>query len=146
MGSLFVYTSLAGLISPELYSYVKSLEAGLLCLALVITTDFITGIFCASLFKSQKTKNGGLESNTCMKGLARKSVILLVVLLGAAFDFVFGMRCFCNSLIIGFILSELLSVVENCGIMGIPLPKTLTNMIEKLRKEVKEESEDENAA
>ena len=44
-------------------------------------------------------------------------------------------------MIIGFLLNELISIVENAGLMGIPLPAALTNEIELLKK--KEETKDE---
>ena len=36
--------------------------------------------------------------------------------------------------IIGFILNEALSIVENAGLMGIPLPEVITKAIDILKK------------
>jgi phage-related holin len=36
--------------------------------------------------------------------------------------------------IIAFIINELISIVENAGIMGVPIPTVITKAIEVLKK------------
>lgn len=39
-----------------------------------------------------------------------------------------------HTVIIGFIANELISIVENAGLMGIPLPSVITKAIDVLTK------------
>ena len=48
-------------------------------------------------------------------------------------DDYFGIDVVRNSIIIGFSANELISVVENAGLMGLPLPTAITNAIEILK-------------
>lgn len=145
--NILLTSALFGAAIGAVAAYFGQLQLILFLLMVAMVTDFATGVLCASLFKSDKTEQGGLESKACSKGLMRKGVILLVVLLGGVFDVTFGVDYFTPMIISGFIVSELISIIENCGTMGIPLPKALTNMVEALRKnsELKEEK-DETAA
>ena len=101
--------------------------------------DYATGLIVAGFFHaSPKSESGALESRAGWKGLIRKGCTLLFVLIAAQLDMVLGTTVVRDGVIIGFWLNELVSIVENAGLMGIPLPKALTNAIELLRdKEAK---------
>lgn len=142
--TFLLMATVTGLTMSAVLAYFHAMKLPLLFLVVVMIADFITGILCASLFKSEKTEKGGLESHIATKGIARKASSLLLVLLGGLTDLLFGINYFCNAIIIGFVLSEVLSVIENCGIMGIPMPSGVKNMVEKLKTE-EEAKPDENA-
>lgn len=105
----------------------------------VMTIDYITGLLCGAMGKSEKTETGYLESHAAFKGLLKKSLILLVVLLaamldlavskgaGIQFEAVMGATC------LWFIASEGLSVLENVASMGVPVPKILLQLLEIMR-------------
>ena len=118
----------------------------------VMTIDFITGLICAAMGKSEKTENGYISSNQAFVGLMKKALILLVVLLaalldkavstgaGIAFEAVMGATC------LWFIASEGFSILENVALMGIPVPKVLLKLLEimKDKGDVPEERSEEN--
>ncbi len=105
----------------------------------VMSIDFLTGIMCGALGKSKKTKNGYLASHEAFKGLMKKMLIILVVVLAACLDYavsigsgiqfeaVMGATC------LWFIASEGLSILENVASMGIPVPKILLKLLEIMR-------------
>lgn len=100
--------------------------------------DFITGLIVAGIFKkSKKTKNGALESNIGFKGLAKKVIILFFVLIGARLDLLLGSDYIRTALIIAFICNETISITENAGLIGIPIPKPITDAIDILRGDKK---------
>lgn len=100
--------------------------------------DFITGLIVAGIFKkSKKTKNGALESNIGFKGLAKKVIILFFVLIGARLDLLLGSDYIRTALIIAFICNETISITENAGLIGIPIPKPIADAIDILRGEKK---------
>lgn len=105
----------------------------------VMTIDYITGLICGAMGKSQKTETGYLASHAAFLGLLKKALILLVVLLaalldqavsngaGIQFEAVMGATC------LWFIASEGLSILENVASIGVPVPKILLKLLEVMR-------------
>ena len=58
---------------------------------------------------------------------------LLVVLIGARLDLMLGTNYIRDGIVIAFVANELLSIVENMGLMGVPFPEPLKNAIELLQ-------------
>ena len=109
-------------------------------LLIFMAADYVTGIIVAAFFKkSNKSKTGSLSSIAGLKGLAKKGVILLVVLIAYRLDMSLGISYIKTTTIIGFIANELVSIIENVGLMGIPLPGIITKAIEILHDKGKEE-------
>lgn len=110
-------------------------SAALTTLLIFMVIDYITGLVVAGVFhKSPKTATGGLESKAGLKGLIRKGTMLLFVLIGFRLDVAVGTTYIRDAVCIGFIANELLSIVENAGLMGLPIPKVITNAIDILKK------------
>lgn len=108
---------------------------GLQTLIIFMSIDFIMGLTNAAVFKnSPKTESGALQSATGWKGLCRKGTILLFVLIGHRLDLVLSLDYIKNAVIIGFLTNELISIVENAGLMGIKLPVVITNAIDILNE------------
>ena len=102
-------------------------------LLIFMAIDFLTGLICAGVFKkSQKSNNGALESKASFKGLCRKGLIMLVVLMGHRIDLALGTTCVRDAVCIAFIINESISIIENAGLMGVPIPAAITNAIEIL--------------
>lgn len=110
-------------------------DAALATLLIFMTVDYISGLIVAGVFhNSKKTESGTLESRAGWKGLCRKAVTLLFVLIAYRLDLVIGVNYIRDAVIIGFIANELISIVENAGLMGIPLPTVIQNAIDILTK------------
>ena len=104
-------------------------------LVIFMLIDYITGILVAAVFKkSNKTEDGGLESKAGWKGLIRKFSTLLIVLISIRLDIIFNTTIISNCVVFTFLANELLSLFENVGLMGIPLPSVLTEVISVLNK------------
>lgn len=111
-------------------------DTALQTLILFMTTDYITGLVVAAVFKnSPKTDTGALESKAGFKGLFRKSAVLLVVLISTRLDMMIDTgELVRNATIIGFAVSELVSILENIGLMGVKMPPIITQAIDILKK------------
>ena len=112
---------------------VGGFDAALLCLVLAMAADYATGLIVAGVFhNSPKTEGGRLDSRVGWKGLARKFVTILIVVVANLADMIMGTDGIRTAVCIGFFANECLSLVENAGHMGIKIPKRLTDAIEEL--------------
>ncbi|GAB6086446.1 phage holin family protein [Alkaliphilus crotonatoxidans] len=111
-------------------------DTALQTLVLFMATDYMTGLVVAAVFKtSPKTDTGTLESKAGFKGLFRKGAVLLVVLIGTSLDMLMDTgELVRNATIIGFTVGELISILENIGLMGVDLPPVITQAIDVLKK------------
>lgn len=117
-------------------------DSSLITLLIFMGIDFTTGLLLSGVFKkSTKTQSGALESKTCWQGLCRKGMTLLFVLIAVRLDIAIGTSYIRDAVCITFILNELLSVIENAGLMGIPIPEVIINAIEILKRKENKESE-----
>ena len=129
---------LIGLISA-IGSYVANMFGGwtsdLATLLIMMGIDFLMGLLIAGVWKrSGKSENGALSSWSAWKGLCRKCVSLLFVLIAYRLDLIMGLDYIRTAVIIAFIVNELISIVENAGVMGIPIPEVITRAIDILKK------------
>lgn len=111
-------------------------------LIIFMTIDFIMGLVVAGVFhNSTKSKSGALDSRAGWKGLCKKCVSLLFVLIAYRLDILLETDYIRTTAIIGFIANEAISIIENAGLMGLPLPAAVTKAIEMLKDEEIEQNE-----
>ena len=109
-------------------------SAGLTTLLIFMGIDYLTGLIVAGVFhKSPKSEGGALESRAGWKGLVRKGMTLLIVLIACRLDVMLGVNYIRDAVVIAFVVNETLSIVENAGLMGVPIPAAITKAIEMLR-------------
>ena len=127
--------TIIGIIGGTITSYFGGWDDAVITLIIFMAIDYISGLIVAGIFhKSKKTQSGALESRAGLKGLIRKGMMLLIVLIAYRVDITMHTTIAKDAAVIGFIANELISIVENCGLMGIPLPEKLTNAIDVLKK------------
>ena len=128
--------SIFGVIGSAIATLFGGWDAGLATLLIFMALDYVTGLIVAGVFhNSTKTDTGTLESKAGWKGLCRKCMTLIFVLVAYRIDLILGLDYIRNAVIIGFIANELLSIVENAGLMGLPMPEAITKVIDVLKKE-----------
>ena len=109
-------------------------DASVITLLIFMGIDFITGLIVAGIFhKSKKTETGALESRAGWKGLIKKCITLLFVVVAVRLDLLIGCNYIRDAVCIAFILNELLSIIENAGLMGIPVPAVISKAIDVLK-------------
>ena len=103
-------------------------------LVILMLIDYVTGIIVAGVFHaSPKSSGGALSSAVGFKGICRKFVILLIVVVACRVDLLLDTNIIRDATCIGFCANELVSITENAGLMGIPLPRKLVEAIEVLK-------------
>ena len=98
------------------------------CLSILMLIDYITGIAKACIIEKVNSKAG-------FKGLLKKMVMILVVVLAYQIDLLFESKFGIKSLTVGILLgNEGLSILENASICGVPVPEKLKNILEQYRE------------
>ena len=136
--------TIIGIVGGAVASYFGGWDAALQTLVILMAVDYITGLIVAGVFHtSPKTKTGALESRAGWKGLCRKGTTLLVVLVACRLDAIIGSSFVRDATVIAFSCNEAISIVENAGLMGIPIPAAVSKAIDvlKQRADVNKESE-----
>ena len=138
-----LFSTFIGIIGSTLASLLGGWDMALQTLIIFMTIDYITGLMVAGIFnKSTKTKHGALESVAGWKGLCRKGVALLIVLIACRLDLLTGANLIRDAVVIAYCTNEAISIIENAGLMGVPIPTKLTKAIEALKS--KEDDDNEN--
>lgn len=133
---------LFGIIGGAAASAFGGWDAALTTLVIFMAIDYLTGLIVAGVFhKSQKTETGALESLTGFKGIVRKGIQLLIVLIACRLDMLVGSSTFIrDAVVIGFITNETISIMENAGLMGIPMPTAIRKALDVLKTKEQEET------
>lgn len=127
-----------GVIGGFVASLFGGWSAALTTLVIFMGIDYFSGLLVAGVFhNSKKTESGALESKAGWKGLCRKGMTLLIVLIGYRLDLAIGVNYIKDAVTIAFIANETISIVENTGLMGVPMPEILTKAIDVLNSKSK---------
>ncbi len=129
--------SIIGAVAAMFTSAMGGWDKGLQALMIFIVIDYISGVIVAAVFqKSTKTENGGLASEIGWKGIAKKVMTLVIILIAHELDVILGMRYFRDASVFMFLANELLSIIENAGLMGLKLPPAIEKAVDILNSKV----------
>lgn len=124
-----------GMIGSAIASAFDGWDAGTVTLLIFMAIDYVSGLIVAGVFKnSPKTDTGSLESKAGWKGLCRKCMTLVFVIVAYRLDLVIKTNYIRDAVVIAFIANETISLVENAGLMGVKLPEVITKAIDILQK------------
>lgn len=108
-------------------------------LLILMAIDFVMGLLIAAVWKkSGKSESGTLSSISAWKGLCRKGCSLAVVAVAYRLDVTLGTDYIKTGVVIAFIANEAISILENYGIMGGPMPVVLKKAVEVLQSKTED--------
>ena len=109
----------------------------LYALVLFVVVDYITGVMCAAV-------DHKLSSEVGFKGICRKVLIFLLVGIGHVLDAqIIGTGSVLRTAVIFFYLSnEGVSLLENAGHLGLPIPEKLKTVLEQLHDRAEKEGDE----
>ena len=111
-------------------------DTALAALVICMAVDYISGSLVALVFhNSPKSKTGSYNSAYGLKGLCKKCLMLLFVLTAVQMDRLLGADYVRDAVCIGFCVNEVLSITENLGLAGVPMPQAVTKALEQLQAE-----------
>jgi toxin secretion/phage lysis holin len=139
--AVIIATGTLGAIVTEIFG---GWNTDITTLVIFMAVDFILGILTAGVFKkSDKTETGALSSNAAFQGFCKKGVILVLVLIAHRLDILMGTDFIRSGAVVGFCANELLSIVENVALMGVPMPSVIIKALDILRKKSDDDDKDD---
>lgn len=128
-----VLCSSVGVVGSGLVYMLGGWDTALQTLVLFMVIDYVMGVAVAFIFhKSPKTESGGLSSVIGFKGLCKKFVMLMFVAIGYRLDILFEIDYIRTAICFGLMANELISITENAGLMGLPIPDPIKKGIDML--------------
>ena len=119
---------LAGIGTGLVYLW-GGFDVAMQCLLIAIVLDYVSGIIKAFVLKQ-------LSSSIGLKGILKKFGVLVVVALAVLIDRVTGESGAIRTLVIYyFVANEGLSIIENMGLAGLPIPKSIKEALKALKKQ-----------
>lgn len=139
----FAICAAAGTLGTCIASIFGGWSSDLKTLLILMLVDYIMGIVIAGVFKkSTKSKNGALSSEAGLKGIIKKCGALVCVIIAVQVDSMLQVDYIRTLVIITLVVNELISIVENLGIMGVPVPKPLLKAIDVLKNKSEGDGDD----
>lgn len=104
-------------------------------LAVMMGLDYISGVIVAIAGKSPKTEGGHLDSKVGFVGLAKKGLIIIIVLMATMLDSAAGdtAMIFQTAACCYYIANEGISIMENAALLGLPVPNVIKRGLEQLK-------------
>jgi len=118
-----------------LFVYVATWSNHISTLVSLMIIDFLFGILTPILVgKSKKCPSGKLSSQMCRRGLVKKCVAFLLIYVAYILSKEVGILALTDAVVMGFIVSETISIVENAAILGIPIPKVFLKLLKVMNE------------
>lgn len=128
-----LYFTVMAIAGSALSYFFGGVDTMFIIMCVFLGIDYISGVIVAAVFnKSAKTETGKLNSTVSFKGLLKKFFVVCLVGVANLLDIALGTNFIRGGVIVAFISNETISIIENAGLMGIPIPAVLQKAIEIL--------------
>lgn len=112
----------------------------LMILLMLMVIDLITGTIVSAVWhKSSKTKSGKLSSRVMFKGIVKKILTLVIVVIAYQLDILLNINMIRYIVIITLIIEEILSIIETITLTGLKVPTIITKALDVLERSVKDD-------
>lgn len=133
-----IVSFITGTIGSLLINLIGKPTDDLLILIILMNIDLVVGFLISAIWqKSSKTDSGKLSSRVMFKGIVKKFLTLVILVISYQLDILLAMNVIRHIAIIAFIIEEIVSVTENIAITGIKIPAIISKALDVLEKEVK---------
>jgi len=137
---------LASVIGAALSHFFGTWDAMVEAMIVFMVIDIVSGTMVAAWFKkSRKSRDGRLWSVAMWRGMAKKGMALFFVIVGAQFDLLLDRDYIRSAVIFCVLTSELLSIIENAALMGVPVPGVIKKMLTVVSDKVTDKVTDKAA-
>lgn len=116
-----------GLLGGGVLSALGGWDMPLQTLVGAMVLDYFSGVIAA-------VRERKLSSSVGFTGLARKLTIFLIVIMAGGLDALTGQQSVCRTAAITFyFVNESVSLLENAGRLGLPLPEKIKEVLAQLK-------------
>ena len=135
-----VISLVIGALTTGLLKVIGEPTQDLKILLLLMVIDLIVGFTVSAVWhKSSKTKSGKVSSKVMFKGIVKKILTLVLVVVAYQIGILLGYDVIRHVVIIAFIVQEIISIIENIAITGVKAPDIITKALDILERSVKDE-------
>lgn len=127
-----------------LISLLGGIDEQLTALIVLMILDFISGFLSAIMGRSTKSPSGYLSSKAAGAGIVKKIAYLICVIVGVLLERATGLQFIRQVIIISFVVTETLSILENCRKLGITIPPVLYKALDIIRDKADRQPEPAN--
>lgn len=131
-------------IGGYLVTLLGGVDGQLRALILIMVLDFISGFLAACIGASSKSESGYLSSRAMGAGVVKKIAYLICVIVAVLLEDTTGLTFIRQIVIVSFVITECLSVLENCGNIGIKPPAIIYNALDVLQRKTQHKDGGEN--
>ncbi|MDD2647642.1 MAG: phage holin family protein [Eubacteriales bacterium] len=125
-----------GVAASAVCTMLGGFDTALLMLVCVMGIDFAVGLIVAVCGKSPKSESGAVSSSAAFRGLTKKLLMLLVIMLCVCVDRITGADGICRLAGIGFYTAnEGISILENVALLGVPFPQSVLEVLKTLKND-----------
>ncbi len=117
-----------GVVGGLLSSMYGGWTPALSVLLYLVIGDYVSGLIASVI------DGTGLSSRVGFKGIAKKVAIFFLVLVAHKLDVAMGVRILMSVVVYFYVANELISVIENLGRIGVPIPKQWIQVIKVLKE------------
>ena len=136
------FVLLSGLFGGAIVVLFGGWSSGLTTLMIFIGIDWLSGMATALCGKSPKSPNGTLLSDAGMRGAIKKGAMMLVVIVAYRLDLIIKSGYLLDAVVVALIVNETISILENLGAMGVPIPAIIKRVLSALNDKVGEKVSD----
>jgi toxin secretion/phage lysis holin len=136
---------LSGVFGAIIIELFGGWNAGLTTLLIFIGVDYLSGMVAAFCGKSTKSEDGRLLSDAGGRGLIKKGAIMLVVIVAYRLDLIIKSGYLLDAVVVALIVNETISILENLGAIGVPIPAVIKRVLTALNDKVGEKVSDKIA-
>lgn len=132
MDSIFKYVKGAvAVIGATLTTFFGGWDTMLRVLVLFVAIDYAVGVTAAWFEKK-------LNSEIGARGIVKKFLLFVIVALAVQVDLAIGQEIFRSLAIWFYLTNEALSIIENAGRCGVPIPSFLKTALEQIKQKADE--------
>ena len=131
----YAFEGFIGTIGTFIAYLLGGWDSAMQTLLIFMLLDYITGVITAAVFrKSSKTKSGGLNSTIGLQGIFKKVGEIVLVMVAFQLDLHLGIDILRTGVIFALLANETISIIENLGLMGVPIPSIIKKAIDLLNE------------
>ena len=136
---------LSGIFGGAIVLLFGGWNSGLTTLLIFIGIDYLSGMVAALCGKSAKSADGKLLSDAGLKGIIKKGAMMLVVIVAYRLDLIIKSGYLLDAVVVALIVNETISILENLGAIGVPIPGIIRRVLTALNDKVGEKVSDKIA-